>query len=118
MMKCISFVAVGLMAAAGFAFEKMPSAHTGEAIQAAIDAVHNAGGGKVKLERAVYPSGTLYLKSNVSLVVPEGAVILGGDNASCYDDVIDGRIGKSPEKSNKVFISCLFQTNVCIIGEA
>ena len=42
MMKCISFVAAGLMAAAGFAFEKIPSAHTGEAIQAAIDAVHNA----------------------------------------------------------------------------
>ena len=109
MMKYMCLAAVGLMATSGIAFEKTPSARTGAAIQAAIDAVHNAGGGNVRLERAVYPSGTLYLKSNVTLIVPEGAVILGGDNASCYDDVIDSRIGKSPEKSNKVFISCLFQ---------
>ena len=83
------------------AFEKTPSAHTGKAIQAAIDAVHNAGGGNVRLERAVYPSGTLHLKSNVTLIVPEGAVILGGANASCYDDVIDRRIGKSPDNGTQ-----------------
>ena len=116
-MKYLFFaVALSFQAASCSVIEKAPMTHTGAAIQAAIDAVHNAGGGTVKLERAVYPSGTLYLKSNVTLVVPEGAVILGGDNASCYDDVIDSRIGKSPEKSNKVFISCLFQTNVCITG--
>ena len=59
---CMQAWAAGL----GSAFEKTPSAHTGKAIQAAIDAVHNAGGGNVRLERAVYPSGTLHLKSNVT----------------------------------------------------
>lgn len=95
----------------------VPKAQTGAAIQSAIDAASAAGGGRVVLESAVYPSGTLYLKSNVELHLPEGAVIRGGDRAADYDDVVDPRIGKRPEKSDKVFIACLFQTNVCISGK-
>ena len=68
MQKCIVAIAVSVsmfQAVFGSVFEKTPSVHTGKAIQEAIDAVHNAGGGNVKLERAVYPSGTLYLKSKL-----------------------------------------------------
>ena len=94
----------------------VPEAETGAAIQKAIDLASAAGGGRVALKPAVYPSGTLYLKSNVDLYLPEGAVIRGGDRAADYEDVVDPRIGKRPEKSDKAFIACLFQTNVCITG--
>ena len=93
-----------------------PESQTGSAIQKAIDAASAAGGGVVRLEPAIYPSGTLYLKSNVELHFEEGAVLLGYDRPERYDDVDDPRIRKAPEKSKKVFIACLFQDNVAITG--
>ena len=95
----------------------IPEAETGAAIQKAIDAAHAAGGGRVVLKPCVYPSGTLYLKGNVELHLPKGAVIRGGGSPSDYDDVTDPRIRKHPERSDKVFIACLFQDNVAITGE-
>ena len=95
-----------------------PEAHTGAAIQKAIDAAFASGGGRVALERGVaYPSGTLYLKSRVELNVPEGTVILGGASPADYDDVDDPRIGRKPEKSTKVFIACLDGEDVAITGK-
>ena len=55
-----------------------PAAKTGAAVQKAIDAASAAGGGCVILEKGVYPSGTIYLKSHVELHLEEGAVLLGG----------------------------------------
>jgi len=96
----------------------IPEAHTGAAIQKAIDAAFASGGGRVALERGVvYQSGTLYLKSRVELNVPEGTVILGGGSPSDYDDVDDPRIGRKPEKSTKVFIACLDGEDVSITGK-
>ena len=92
----------------------VPPAHDGRGIQAAIDAAAAAGGGRVALEPSTYPSGTLYLKSNVELHLPEGATILGYDAPDRYDDVDDPRIGKLPEKSKKVFIAAFDATNVSI----
>jgi len=94
----------------------VPPAHDGRGIQAAIDAAAAAGGGRVALEPSTYPSGTLYLKSNVELHLPEGATILGYDAPDRYDDVDDPRIGKLPEKSKKVFIAAFDATNVSITG--
>ena len=94
-----------------------PSAETGAAIQTAIDAAHAAGGGRVVLKPCVYPSGTIYLKGNVELHLPKGAVIRGGGSPSDYDDVKDPRIRKHPERSDKVFIACIFQDNVALTGE-
>lgn len=95
----------------------VPEAKTGVAIQKAIDAVAASGGGVVRLERGVYPSGTLYLRSNVELNVPAGATILGGAKPEDYDDVDDPRLGKTPERSKKVFIACIDGENVAITGE-
>ena len=94
----------------------VPSARTGAAIQKAIDAAHAAGGGRVVLERCVYPSGTIYLKSGVELHMPEGAVLRGGARPDDYDDVTDPRVRKSPERSKKAFVVCLFQDDVAITG--
>jgi len=111
---CIAVASAVLSGSAGVV--RVPAERTGAAIQRAIDEVSAGGGGRVALEKAVYPSGTLYLKSNVELHLPDGAVIRGGDKAADYDDVVDARIGKRPEKSDKAFVACLFQTNVCITG--
>ena len=84
---------VGLVAALSLqAKDFVPEAHTGDAIQKAIDAAYAAGGGRVALERGVvYQSGTLYLKSRVELNIPEGTVLLGGASPADYDDVDDPR---------------------------
>ena len=115
----ISILFAGAVAAVSLqAKDFVPEAHTGAAIQKAIDAAFAAGGGRVALERGVaYPSGTLYLKSHVELNVPEGAAILGGGRPEDYDDVDDPRIGRRPEKSTKVFIACLDGEGVSITGK-
>ncbi len=115
----ISILLAGAVAAVVLqAKDFVPEAHTGAAIQKAIDEAFAAGGGRVALERGkVYPSGTLYLKSHVELNVPEGAVILGGARPEDYDDVDDPRIGRRPEKSTKVFIACLDGEDVSITGK-
>ena len=113
-----ALVVQGLCAGTVQAADFTPAERTGAAIQKAIDVAFAAGGGRVVLERdAVYPSGTLYLKSHVELHVPEGAVIRGGGAPADYDDVDDPRIGRKPEKSTKVFIACLDSEDVSITGK-
>ena len=90
---------------------------TGDAIQQAIDQVHASGGGKVILESGVYPSGTLYLKSHVELNIPSGAVILGHDNYTKYDDVFHPDYPVTPENSRKVLISACNAEGIAITGK-
>ena len=53
-------------------------------IQYAIDYVHTAGGGKLIFDAGNYLTGTIYLKSNVTLHLAQGAVLLGSYNALDY----------------------------------
>lgn len=90
---------------------------TGTAIQAAVDAAHNAGGGRVCLEPGVYLSGTICLKSNVELHLPAGAEIKGYSNPKQYDDFRDpGFDNVSPEGSRKCLIAAAHAENVSITG--
>ena len=109
----VLLVGGGMMA--GSRTDFVPDGRTGSAIQRAIDAAA-AGGGRVVLEKGVYESGTLYLKSHVELHVPEGCVLRGGSRPEDYDDVDDPRITKSPEKSKKAFIACIGEEDVAITG--
>ena len=119
-MKTLSTMAAALAAflsaACAYARDFAPSARTGAAIQKAIDDANAAGGGRVVLERSVYASGTIYMKSGVELHIPDGAVLRGGARPDDYDDVTDPRVRKSPERSKKAFIVCLFQDDVAITG--
>jgi hypothetical protein len=55
-----------------------------KAINAAIDGCHQAGGGIVYLRPGIYLSGTIILKSNVTLYIEAGATILGSKNIGDY----------------------------------
>jgi polygalacturonase len=55
-----------------------------EAIQKAIDACHAQGGGTVYFPNGKYLSGTLVLKSNVTLHLEAGATLLGSANLADY----------------------------------
>ena len=94
-----------------------PAEKSGKGIQAAIDAAAKSGGGRVVLEAGTYPCATLYFKSNVELHLKQGAVLLGSDRWSDYDDVDDPRIGKVPERSKKAFLAAIGCENVAITGE-
>lgn len=90
---------------------------SGKAIQQAIDAVHASGGGRVALESGLYPSGTLYLKSNVELHIPAGAVLQGHDDYRLYDDFFDADYPVTPENSRKALIVACRAENISITGK-
>jgi hypothetical protein len=59
-----------------------------EAIQAAIDACTEAGGGTVYFPAGRYLSGTIYLKSNVTVHLETGAVLVGSKSLKDYPATI------------------------------
>ncbi len=76
--------------------------HWGESIQEAIDRCRASGGGRVVLEAGVYISGTIRLKSHVTLYLERGALLLGSDriedypeNETCFTDAVGHRRGKA-----------------------
>ena len=90
----------------------------GAAIQQAIDTAAAAGGGRVVLEPGIYPSGTIYLKSNIELHIPAGAKILGHPTAEMYEDYIPAGLEKvTPENSCKCLIACDHCENIAITGQ-
>ena len=96
----------------------IPTAKTGMAVQAAIDAATQAGGGRVVLEPGIYPSGTIYLKSNVELHIPAGSQILGFDTPDKYDDISDPElVNIAPEGSRKVLLAALHAENIAVTGQ-
>src|SRR4051812_3318444 len=57
------------------------------AIQKAIDAASEKGGGVVRLPAGTYLVGTILLKDNVTLHLDEGATLLGTTDLSQYRNV-------------------------------
>ena len=68
-----------------------------EAIQKTIDACHAAGGGTIRVPAGDYVSGTIQLKSNVTLSFDYGASLLGSQNQKDYpiDQLRPAREGNS-----------------------
>ena len=58
-----------------------------KAIQQAIDSCHRAGGGKVNLAGGTFVSGTLHLKSYVTLYLEAGAVLRGSNNLEDFPSI-------------------------------
>lgn len=59
-------------------------------IQKAIDQAASDGGGTVVLEHGIYLSGTIFMKSNVTLRIEAGATLLGSPNISDYKELTWG----------------------------
>ncbi|MCD8167499.1 MAG: glycoside hydrolase family 28 protein [Bacteroides sp.] len=67
------------------------------AIQQAIDECHRRGGGKVYLHNGTFLSGTIVLRSYVTLYVESGAVLLGSDSPADYPVVSSRYLSVSGE---------------------
>lgn len=55
-----------------------------QAINKAIEAAAEKGGGKVVVPAGTFVTGTIYLKSNVMLVLEQGAVLKGSPRLEDY----------------------------------
>ncbi len=87
-----------------------------EPIQPAIDCAAAGGGGTVVLLPGVHSTGTIYLKSNIELRIPAGAVLQGGSREEDYD-ALPAAFGDSrPEKSPRALIAAAGAENISVTG--
>lgn len=89
------------------------------AIQSAIDACNQAGGGKVLVPSGTFISGTIRLKSNVELYLEHGAHLKASTNMNDYnpdDEYPENHESIKERWRAKHFILCVRQQNVAITG--
>lgn len=89
------------------------------AIQKAIDACFEAGGGQVLVEGGVYMFGTIVLRSNVELHIASNATLLGSPRCEDYPERTDVKhvnSEKLPRWRNACYIYCEESENVSVTG--
>jgi rhamnogalacturonyl hydrolase YesR len=86
------------------------------AIQAAIDTAHKAGGGVVTFAPGQYLTGSIYIKTGVHFVIPEGVTLLGSTRIEDYPR-IDTRVAGIEMKWPSALINVLGQEKVKISGK-
>ena len=69
-------------------------------IQFAIDYIHRQGGGRLVFDVGRFLTGTIHLKSNITLHLLEGAVLLGGTNPLDYDRKVYTALILAHDQSN------------------
>ena len=88
-----------------------------KAIQSAVDKCFNEGGGIVEISGGRYISGTIFMKSNVSLRIEGGATLQMSTNAEDYPDFeCDWDVRKAPRYCARCFIYVGNCENVSISG--
>lgn len=85
-------------------------------IQRAIDQCGNGGGGTVFLPAGRYVSGTLWLRSNVTLHLDSGAVILGDTDPSAFPIWSTQWEGPSAQRVHAPLIAGEGLTNIALVG--
>jgi polygalacturonase len=94
------------------------STHTNStAIKSAIEACHNAGGGRVVIKGGVFKSAAIHLKSNVNLHIEKGATIAFSTTFDDYLPVVFTRLGGTECMTRSPLIYAYQQTNIAITGE-
>ena len=88
-----------------------------KAIKEAIDACHNAGGGRVSVPAGVYLTGAIHLKSNVDLDLARGATVRFSTDPRSYLSVVFTRYEGTEVMNYSPFIYALGQENIAITGE-
>jgi polygalacturonase len=88
------------------------------AIQKAIDACHEAGGGRVLCGPGAFLTGSLVLRSNVELHVMAGCRLVGSTSLDDYEVLTaDGfRTENAPERSAQSLVRAVDAENVAITG--
>lgn len=87
------------------------------AIQAAIDACAEAGGGTVLVPAGSYRTGTLHLRSHVTLHLENGALLIGSPRIEDYPEVTGGFTDAVGQKRNRCLICADGTTGVAITGQ-
>src|SRR5690606_35553551 len=88
-----------------------------KAIQAVIDACHDAGGGRVYLQNGQFISGTIILKDNVTLEVEAGAVLRASRNLDDFPTMPSKYPSYEGEMvTNKMLIYAEDATRISIVG--
>lgn len=90
------------------------------AIQKAIDACREHGGGSVLIPPGEFLTGTIFLKDNVNLFLPQGAVLKGSENLDDYnaDDCFpQNRVFKNESVTGAHLILALEAKDVSITGQ-
>ena len=88
-----------------------------KAIQTAIDRCNEAGGGTVYLHNGCFVSGSLYLKSNVTLYLDAGAILKGSNNLDDFESIPSKYTSWTSEMiTHKKFIHAEDQKNITICG--
>lgn len=86
------------------------------AIRAAIEACHSAGGGRVVVPAGVWTTGAIHLKSNVNLHLEEGATLLFSTDPKHYLPVVPTRFEGMDCLNYSPFIYAFRQENIAITG--
>lgn len=81
------------------------------AIQSAIDACEQKGGGTVRLAKGTYLSAPVVLKSHITLQLDEGAILLGSSDQADYPAKVEFR-----EPGLQSLVSATNATDVAITG--
>jgi polygalacturonase len=85
------------------------------AIQATIDTCHQTGGGTVYVPAGQYVTGSISLKSNITLFLDAGAVLLGSKNFGDYPIIEDRWEGKQ-QKTYASLITGRNLQNIAVVG--
>lgn len=87
------------------------------AIQAAVDACHNAGGGVVEVPAGNFLTGTIFLKSNVEFHISQGGTITGSTNISHYPITSPAKRTYADNYPQRSVFYAEGQHNISITGE-
>jgi polygalacturonase len=87
-----------------------------EAIQKAVDACATAGGGTVYIPAGQYLSGSIFLKSNVTLNISEGATLLASENFKHFPPFKPGWRIQSDDTQASSLITGSDLDNVAVTG--
>ncbi|MFA6563121.1 MAG: glycoside hydrolase family 28 protein [Verrucomicrobiia bacterium] len=87
-----------------------------KAIQSAIDGCAKAGGGTVHLAGGVFLSGTIRLRSNVTLAIENGATLRGSANIEDYDSITPQILYLYRDRFTKSLIYAEGEENIALVG--
>ncbi|MGC6430014.1 MAG: glycoside hydrolase family 28 protein [Jejuia sp.] len=85
------------------------------AIQQAINACHDSGGGEVMISGGDFVTGTIILKDNVTLNIDKSASLIGSENPEDYQN-IDSFIDATGQLRGKCLIGAIDAKHIGLIG--